>query len=122
MEALIAERGVPAAAAIIDAAAAQAELIAAIDDARLSERADDIRSVGRRAAGLVGSRSRDGDTVLATAPGTILVASDLGPAEVAELESGVTGIALAAGGVSAHAAIVARSLGVPMVVGAGREL
>ncbi len=53
--------------------------------------------------------------------GEILVASDLGPAEVAELESGVRGIALAAGGVSAHAAIVARSLGIPMVVGVGER-
>ena len=48
------DRGVPAAAAILDSAEAQAELVAAIDDARLAERADDIRSVGRRAAGFVG--------------------------------------------------------------------
>ena len=41
---------------------------------------------------------------------------------MAELDSGVTGIALAAGGVSAHAAIVARSLGIPMVVGVGGDL
>ena len=34
----------------------------------------------------------------------------------------VTGIALAAGGVSAHAAIVARSLGIPMVIGVGEDL
>jgi phosphoenolpyruvate-protein kinase (PTS system EI component) len=50
------------------------------------------------------------------------VAEDLGPADVAELGDGVVAIALAAGGVTAHAAIVARSLGVPMTVGAGPDL
>jgi phosphoenolpyruvate-protein kinase (PTS system EI component) len=52
----------------------------------------------------------------------ILVASDLGPADLAEVElSGLAigGIALAEGSVTSHAAIVARSLGVPLVVGLG---
>jgi phosphoenolpyruvate-protein kinase (PTS system EI component) len=55
----------------------------------------------------------------------VLVAHDLGPADVAELrESGQTtvGIALAAGAATSHAAIMARSLGLPMVVGAGEAL
>ena len=52
----------------------------------------------------------------------MLIGTDLGPAEVAELDARVTGIALAAGGVSAHAAIVARSLGIPMVIGVGNDL
>ena len=122
VEQLIAERGMPAAAAIVDACDSQADLIAEIDDVRLSERADDVRSVGRRAAGIVeGPRTRSRPDARNGA-GEILVASDLGPAEVAELESGVSGIALGAGGASAHAAIVARSLGIPMVVGAGEEL
>ena len=54
--------------------------------------------------------------------GEVLIGTDLGPAEVAELDAQVTGIALAAGGVSAHAAIVARSLGIPMVIGVGGDL
>jgi phosphoenolpyruvate-protein kinase (PTS system EI component) len=52
----------------------------------------------------------------------ILVASDLGPADVAELGASVRAVALAGGGTTAHAAIVARSLGVPMVVGVGEAL
>ena len=58
----------------------------------------------------------------ASGGGEVLIGPDLGPAEVAELDERVTGIALAAGGVSAHAAIVARSLGIPMVIGVGDEL
>jgi phosphoenolpyruvate-protein kinase (PTS system EI component) len=47
----------------------------------------------------------------------ILIAHDLGPADVAELGRSLAGIALAGGGPTAHAAIVARSLGLPMVTG-----
>ena len=50
----------------------------------------------------------------------MLVARDLGPADVAELGREAWGVALAAGGVMAHAAIVAAALGMPMVVGLGR--
>jgi phosphoenolpyruvate-protein kinase (PTS system EI component) len=120
--AAVSEHGLPAAAAILDVSEANAELVAGIDDARLAARADDIRSVGRRAAGLVGSTPEPDHMSRATDAGEVLIGSDLGPAEVAELETGVTGIALAAGGVSAHAAIVARSLGIPMVVGVGDDL
>jgi len=52
----------------------------------------------------------------------VLIAESLGPADVAELSSGVRGVALSGGGVAAHAAIVARSLGLPMVVGLGPRL
>jgi hypothetical protein len=50
------------------------------------------------------------------------VARDLGPADLAEIElDGIVlgGIALAEGSTTSHAAIVARSLGVPLVVGLG---
>ena len=58
-------------------------------------------------------------------PSVILVAADLGPADLAEIElDGIelAGIALADGSVTSHAAIVARSLGVPLVVGLGAEV
>jgi phosphoenolpyruvate-protein kinase (PTS system EI component) len=106
--------GLAAAAAITAAAEQHAVLIAALPDERLAARADDVRSLGRRAAALAaGTEQRPPDG----AP-VVLVAADLGPADVVDLE-GVAGIALAAGGPTAHAAIVARSLGVPMVVGLG---
>jgi phosphoenolpyruvate-protein kinase (PTS system EI component) len=52
----------------------------------------------------------------------ILVAHDVGPADVAELAPGLAGIALVGGGATAHAAIVARSLGIPMVTGVPGEI
>src|ERR1022692_4132258 len=67
-----------------------------------------------------------GDPELGARPKTvgdaILVAPDLGPADVIELDSDVSGIALAVGGVTGHAAIVARGLGLPMVVGLGNDV
>jgi phosphoenolpyruvate-protein kinase (PTS system EI component) len=112
--------GLTAVAALRAASDALAEPLEALDDPMLALRADDLRSVGRRAARVAAAERP-------AAPGTgsepaVLVATDLGPADVAELDAGVAAVALAAGGVTAHAAIVARSLGLPMVVGLGAPL
>jgi multiphosphoryl transfer protein len=106
--------GASAPAGIAAAAEEHAASIAALSDERLAARADDVRSLGRRAAALAAGVERPA----AGGGPVVLVAADLGPADVIDLE-GVAGIALAAGGPTAHAAIVARSLGVPMVVGLG---
>lgn len=109
------ESGMTAQAALRDAAEESALALAGLGDPMLAERADDVRSLGRRAAAhATGVRSD-------VRAGGVLVADSLGPADVAEL-SGVNGVALARGGVTAHAAIVARSLGLPMVVGLGPAL
>jgi phosphoenolpyruvate-protein kinase (PTS system EI component) len=107
VEALVAS-GLPADAAIHSAAEEIATELASLADPTLALRADDVRSLGRRAAAHAGGRA-------AATEGGVLVARTLGPADVADLSA--TGIALVGGGVTAHAAIVARSLGIPMVVG-----
>jgi phosphoenolpyruvate-protein kinase (PTS system EI component) len=112
VESLVLESGLPADAALAGAAEEIALELANLEDPTLALRADDVRSLGRRAA----AHARGGD---ATAPGDVLVAKTLGPADVADLRA--TGVALAGGGVTAHAAIVARSLGIPMVVGLGPD-
>ncbi|MDQ6899236.1 MAG: PEP-utilizing enzyme [Candidatus Dormibacteraeota bacterium] len=112
---LVLNGGLSAASAINQAAEAAADQLAALPDPVLAERADDVRSLGRRAATIAaGGRAERAQGVL--------VAAGLGPADVAELGPQVQGVALAGGGVTAHAAIVARSLGLPMVVGLGREV
>jgi len=112
----ILEGGLSAPDSILEASAAQADLLAAIPDPTLAARADDVRSLGRRAA-LLAAPER-GDPAV-EGRDEILIAEDLGPADVAELEQGVRGIALAGGGATAHAAIVARGLGLPLVAGLG---
>ena len=98
-----------------------ARLLAALPDPLLAARAADVRELGRRAAriaeGLPPPAVQDGNT--------ILVARELGPAEVAELDLGegrIVAVALAEGSATSHAAIVARSLGVPMAVALGDGL
>lgn len=122
VERAIIERGRPAGAAILEESSAQAAGIAALDDALLAARAADVMGVGQRAARMVegGVQGRAGQAP-SSSP-TVLIGEDLGPAEVAELGEDVAAIALAGGGITAHAAIVARSLGLPLVVGTGREL
>jgi phosphoenolpyruvate-protein kinase (PTS system EI component) len=104
------------------AADRHAALLAGLPDPLLASRATDVRELGRRAA-----RKLATDAAPEPDDGTpsILVARDLGPADVAEVresEQAVVAIALAAGAATSHAAIIARSLGLPMVVGAGDEL
>ena len=48
-----------------------------------------------------------------------MLAEDLGPSEVASWAGQIAGIVLAQSGATAHAAIVARSLGIPLVTGVG---
>ena len=115
VETLVMKSGRPAADALREAAEESAMELAQLGDAFLAERADDVRSLGRRAA------ARASGLMPGTVSG-VLVASTLGPADVAELAINAEGMALAGGGVTAHAAIVARSLGVPMVVGLGPEV
>src|SRR4029077_5706202 len=85
-------------------------------------RAADVRDVGRRVAAHIRGETqpelwnRDGHPA-------ILVASDLDPSAGATLRRElVGGIALAGGAPTGHAAIVARALGIPMVLGLGRAL
>jgi len=120
VESAVLTRGLTAASAIrveVEAVAAQLDMLG---DAELAARAADVRSLARRA-----SRLASGDSApiqRSISDDAILVASDLGPADVIELDGDVRGIALAVGGVTGHAAIVARGLGLPMVVGLGADV
>jgi phosphoenolpyruvate-protein kinase (PTS system EI component) len=118
IEEAVLARGLAAADALLDATEQHAVLIASLGDEMLAARADDVRSLGRRAARLMSGAAADAP------PGSdvVLIADDLGPADVAELAPSLSGIALSAGGPTAHAAIVARSLGIPMVTGLGASL
>ncbi len=113
VEEAIASEGLTAGEAILRAAGHHADVIASIGDETLAARADDVRSLGRRAARLTTSERADAPS----ADNLIVLATDLGPADVAELAPALAGIVLVGGGATAHAAIVARSLGIPMVTG-----
>jgi len=90
-------------------------------DGRTAERADDLRDVrDRLLRQLVDGDRRD----LADLPaGSVVLAERLTPSDTARLDPDrVAGFATVAGGRTSHAAIFARSLGLPAVVGVGEEL
>lgn len=91
-------------------------------DGRMAERADDLRDVRDRL--LRALLDAPAPTDLSTLPaGTVLLAERLTPSDTAELDpAAVAGIATVAGGRTSHAAIIARSLSIPAVVGVGDAL
>ncbi len=98
--------------------AGQAKALAAQQDALLAARAVDLRDVGRRVLRMLAERIED-EPKLPDTP-VILVADDLSPSDTAQLDPALAlGICTAAGGPTSHTAIIARSLGIPAVVGAG---
>jgi phosphoenolpyruvate-protein phosphotransferase (PTS system enzyme I) len=82
----------------------------------MRERADDIVAVARQIA-----RALSGDRAVRLSdlePGSVLVAEELTPADAARLDpSRLVAIALERGGPTSHATIMARSFGLPAVVG-----
>lgn len=95
----------------------QVETLQSSGNARLAERADDMRDLERRViAQLAGVEG----TTITLPPGAVLIARDLLPSQLLALDSAALGgIALAEGGPTSHVAILAAGMGVPMVVALG---
>jgi phosphoenolpyruvate-protein phosphotransferase len=111
--------GAAADAAILDSTDEQAGRLAAVDDEYFRARAADVRDVGRRVADLLRGTGAS-DLWHADGRPALIVADDLDPSAVATLRPElVAGIALAGGAPTGHAAIVARGLGIPLVLGLG---
>ena len=96
-----------------------ASVFEGIDDAYLRSRIDDIDQViGRLHAAL---HSREAE--LLGVAGEILVTDNIAPADLAQLHAqGVMGVVTASGSALSHSAILARSLHLPLVVGAAAVL
>lgn len=110
--------GRPPAVAWSEAVTAAANRLAAGPDPYLAERAADVRDVGAAVLGALGRRPSQ-----EWSPGSVVVAEDISPAEViAAAEAGVVGCALSAGSATSHALILARGLGLPVVIGLGPGL
>jgi phosphocarrier protein FPr len=115
----ISRGGKCAARAWADAVADAAAAWDALEEPGQRARAADLRSVGDQVLRrLTGTFS----PALPAEPG-ILVVEELTPAVAAALDAEVVrGVAAAAGGSTSHGAILARTLGIPAVVGAGDAL
>ncbi len=104
-------------------AAVQAEIseiargFEALPDPYMAARADDIREAGLR---VIRNLTHKPDRAFAhMAAGTVIIAEDVSPAETALMDPKIiAGFATVLGGAQSHTAIMARSLGIPAVIGA----
>ena len=90
----------------------------AMEDAYMKERAADIKDVSKRIISNLAGKG--GDAFAITEGNTIVVAHDLTPSDTAQLDrSKVVGFITDIGGRTSHAAIMARTLEIPAVLGLG---
>jgi phosphoenolpyruvate-protein phosphotransferase len=93
----------------------QAEQMAKMSNALLAARAADVRDVGQR---VMQNLTGIGPRKIDAPANSILVAEELTPSDTANLDrSKVLGVCTTLGGATSHAAIIARSLGIPAVAG-----
>ena len=106
------------AAAVWSVTSAVAEVLGALDDPYLRERAADVLDVGRRITDHLAGRNRR--QALQGLSGDVVVAAyELSPTDTLDLDLDVIrGIVTERGARTSHAAILARQLGIPAVVGA----
>ncbi|MBC2602897.1 phosphoenolpyruvate--protein phosphotransferase [Puniceicoccus vermicola] len=101
--------------AVVDGKVTQ---MAALKEANLAQRAVDLKDAGSRVSRILMGESHE--ILSGVTEPSILIGKDLEPSDAAQLnQSKVCGICLEEGSPNAHAAIVARSLGIPMLVAAG---
>ncbi|WP_333843971.1 phosphoenolpyruvate--protein phosphotransferase [Pelomicrobium sp.] len=94
-----------------------AQTLASVDDEYLREREQDVRDMGRRVLRHLARHAGPGLAELP--PESVIVARELLPSELMELtRDHVAALVTEQGGWTSHAAILARSLGVPAVTGA----
>ncbi|MBN9244574.1 MAG: phosphoenolpyruvate--protein phosphotransferase [Mesorhizobium sp.] len=114
-------KGFDAVAAMIAAAARTAADFSRVEDAYLNARADDVEAVGRQVClALLGQDETD----LAAIPkGAVLIAEDIGAWDLARapLER-IGAVVCGKGGATSHVAIIARSHGIPAVLGLGERI
>ncbi len=105
----------------VDTTAAQfAEMFASMDDAYMQGRAADVKDVSSRILGILCGVVQGG--IDSDVP-VLLASDDLAPSETIQLDkSKILGFVTSFGSSSSHTAILARTLGIPSVVGLGDQL
>ena len=113
---LIAREQMNAEAAVQKTLAGILHAFQAMDNAYISARIDDVRDVGNR---IIRNLMREPLKPFSQAPdGAIVIADQLSPADASQLDPDrIAGAATALGGAEGHAAIMARALGIPLVLG-----
>ncbi len=89
-----------------------------VNDAYLRERLHDLDDLSNRLLRILTGQGKETGADMPADP--ILIARNIGPAELLDYGRGLRGIVLEEGSVGSHAAIVARALAIPLVIHAER--
>ena len=107
-------------AAVTDTAAIFAEMFASMDDAYMQARAADVKDVSNRILNILFGVVQGG--IDSDIP-VILAADDLAPSETIQLDkTKILAFVTEGGSSSSHTAILARTIGIPAIVGVGDQL
>lgn len=118
---LIREEHRSATDAVRGAEATFVELLSQVEDEMFKARIDDIKDLCRRIVSNL--EGRGGQAAIKLLEPSIVVAADLTPSETAGLDRAmVKAFIIATGSAVSHSSILARSLGIPSVVGVGTAL
>ncbi|HVB73995.1 MAG TPA: phosphoenolpyruvate--protein phosphotransferase [Ktedonobacteraceae bacterium] len=109
---------IDAASALARAGESYASTLGNLADPLLAARAVDVRDAVSRALAQLGKQVAQGQVLQTLNHPTIIIARDLTPSDTAQLRPEfVLGICTVQGGPTAHAAILARALGIPAIAG-----
>ncbi len=98
---------------------AEMKALSSLNDLRLSQRANDIKDIGKRVLRYLDENAVKSTKVDIKEP-SILISLDMTPSETSKLDKQkVLAIVTAKGGSTSHTAILARSMGIPSIAGAG---
>src|SRR5215218_1074638 len=108
-------------AAVLAAGEEYAAEFAAMEDEYLSARADDVRDVPRQIAAELMGQAASGFEALHRP--SVVLAKSLAPSDTARIQKGMAlAFVTAEGSRTSHVSIMARSMGIPAVVGVGPAL
>jgi len=110
--------GLSAEAAVEKEQSAARSRMEQVPDAYLRERLSDLDDLSNRLLRILTGQGRDTGAAMPENP--VLVARNIGPAELLEYGRKLKGVVLEEGSVGSHAAIVARALAIPLVINATR--
>ncbi len=98
-----------------------AEMFAGMEDAYMAARADDVRDVARQISAEIMGESSSGLEALDRP--SVVLAHGLAPSDTARVPKGMAlGFVTAEGSKTSHVSIMARSMGIPAVVGVGASI
>lgn len=112
------ENDLAAEIAVIEVIESIAEHFENLEDKYMRDRAQDFRDIGEKLLHELFKSSGEEEVGRGISDGSIIVASDVGPSFLATLRRGsISAIVTERGGETSHTVIIAKSLGIPAVVG-----